>query len=88
MSRLNVKVVPGSRRTQVAGLYGDGVKVQVSALPEAERANVAVCEALAESMGIATRQVRIVRGHTAVRKVVEIFDLSDAQLAEWLARFS
>ena len=72
MATLNVKVVPGASQDRVAGRYGDGVKVQVSAPPEGGRANRAVEIVLAEAMGVKAQQVRVVKGHTQPRKVVEI----------------
>jgi uncharacterized protein (TIGR00251 family) len=72
MALLNVKVVPGSSRDRVAGRYGDGIKVQVSAPPEGGRANRAVEELLAAALGLKAQRVRVVKGHTQPRKVVEI----------------
>jgi len=72
MALLNVKVVPGSSRDRVAGRYGDGIKVQVSAPPEGGRANRAVEELLAAVLGLKAQQVRVVKGHSQPRKVVEI----------------
>jgi uncharacterized protein len=82
MALLNVKVVPGSSRDRVAGRYGDGIKVQVSAPPEGGRANRAVEELLAGALGLKAQQVRVVKGHTQPRKVVAIEELElDAVIA-------
>ena len=83
MALLNVKVVPGASRDRVAGRYGDGIKVQVSAPPEGGKANQAVVEVIAAALGINSQQVRIARGHTQPRKVVEIAGM---ELADVLAR--
>ena len=72
MATLNVKVVPGASRDRVAGRYADGVKVQVAAPPEGGRANRAVERVLAEALGVKAQQVRVVKGHTQPRKVVEV----------------
>jgi uncharacterized protein (TIGR00251 family) len=72
MALLNVKVVPRSSRDRVAGRYGDGVKVQVSAPPEGGKANRAVERVIAEALGLRAQQVRVVKGHTQARKVVEV----------------
>jgi uncharacterized protein (TIGR00251 family) len=79
MALLNVKVVPGSSRDRVAGPYGTGIKVQVSAPPEGGRANRAVEELLAAVLGLKAQQVRVVKGHIRHKKVVEIdgLDLGD-----------
>ena len=72
MAIVNVKVVPGSSRDRVAGRYGDGIKVQVSAPPEGGKANKAVVEVIASALGLKSQQVQIIKGHAQPRKVVEI----------------
>jgi uncharacterized protein (TIGR00251 family) len=85
MAMLNVKVVPGSSRDRVVGRYGDGIKVQVSAPPEGGKANQAVVEVIAAALKVRAQQVRIVRGHSQPRKVVEIGGM---ELDEVLARLT
>jgi uncharacterized protein (TIGR00251 family) len=87
MSTLSVKVVPGSSRTRIAGRYGEGIKVQVSAAPERGKANDAVIDLLAQSLGLKPNQIELVSGHTQPRKVFRINGLDDAQLAAKLADF-
>ena len=84
MLTLSVKVVPGSTRDRVAGRYGDGVKVQVSAPPEAGKANAAVVNVLAEALGVKAAQVQLVRGHGTPKKVVSIEGIEPAALKAWL----
>lgn len=69
---LAIKVVPGARREQVVGKYGDAIKVHVSAPPEGGKANQAVIALIARVLGVKEQQVTIVRGHTQPRKVVRI----------------
>lgn len=64
-----VKVVPGASRSRLAGLLGDALKVQVAAPPERGAANAAVRALLADRLGVAERQVTLVRGATQPRKV-------------------
>lgn len=76
--RLALKVVPGSRKDQVAGLLGDRLKVRVSAPPEDGKANRAVCALLAQALGVTERDVSIVAGQTHPEKVALITRLSAA----------
>jgi uncharacterized protein (TIGR00251 family) len=85
MSLLHVKVVPGSSRDRVAGRYGQGVKVQVSAPPEDGKANKAVIAVLAEALGVKPGQVTLVRGHAQPRKVFEVAGVEPAALEQWLS---
>jgi uncharacterized protein (TIGR00251 family) len=79
MALIHVKVVPGASRDRVAGRYGEGIKVQVSAPPEGGKANRAVEGVIAEALGLAARQVRVVKGHTQARKVVEVDGVASAE---------
>ena len=85
MPLLHVKVVPGSSRDRVAGRYGEGVKVQVSAPPEDGKANKAVVAVLAEALRVRPAQVTLVRGHAQPRKVFEIVGIDQAAIGAWLA---
>lgn len=83
---LNVKVVPGASRSRVAGRYGDGVKVQVSAAPEKGKANEAVLEVLAQWLGVRQSQLCIAKGHTQPRKTVAIDGLAPKALETIMER--
>ncbi|HEY8665471.1 MAG TPA: DUF167 domain-containing protein [Tepidisphaeraceae bacterium] len=85
---LSVKVVPGASRSRVAGRYGEGVKVQVSAAPEKGKANAAVVEVLAAWLGVKGAQVELVGGHVNPRKQFRITGLSAEQLGAKLAEIS
>ncbi|MGN6368181.1 MAG: DUF167 domain-containing protein, partial [Phycisphaerae bacterium] len=59
---LQVKVVPNSSRTQVAGMLGEAVKIKVAQPPEGGKANRAVEELLAGLLGVAKGNVTVVAG--------------------------
>jgi uncharacterized protein (TIGR00251 family) len=79
-----VKVVPNASRTRFAGAHGDGVKIQVAAPPERGRANEAVCEVLAEALGVPARDVTVVRGHTSPAKTLRVLGLAPDEVARRL----
>ncbi|MDX6580113.1 MAG: uncharacterized protein QOJ47_1662 [Gaiellales bacterium] len=64
----------------MAGRHGDGWRLRVAAPPEDGRANQAVERLLARTLGVHTRDVRIVRGHGARDKVIEIDGLDAPQV--------
>ena len=82
---LAVKVVPGSSRSRVAGRYGEGIKVQVSAAPEKGKANAAVIDVLAQWLGINARQIELAAGHGNPRKQFRISGVSREQIAAKVA---
>jgi len=83
---LQVKVVPNSSRTKVAGLLGGALKLKVAQPPEGGKANEAVLALVAEVLAIVRSQVAVVAGHSAARKTVQITGLTEAVARERLAR--
>jgi hypothetical protein len=77
---LAVKVVPGSSRQRIVGEFGDGLKITVTAAAEGGAANEAVIQVLADALGTAPSNVRIVRGHCNPRKEVLIAGLTADQI--------
>ena len=68
-----VKVVPKSSKTELVGYLPDGTwKVKVAAAPEKGRANRALCEFLAEKLGVAKSKVHIVSGETSQLKRIRV----------------
>jgi uncharacterized protein (TIGR00251 family) len=68
-----VKVVPKSSRTELVGYLPDGTwKVKVAAAPEKGKANRALCEFLAEKLGVAKSKVHIIAGETSQLKRIRV----------------
>jgi uncharacterized protein (TIGR00251 family) len=87
MATLHIKVVPGASRDRVAGRLGDAIKVQVSAAAERGKANDSVIKLIADTVGLRTNQIQIVRGHAQPRKVLEIQGIEQAELDRRLSHF-
>jgi len=85
-TRLSVKVVPGASRDAVAGWLGETLKLRVKAPPEGGRANAAVEALLAGALGLPVADVRVVRGHGAPRKLVEVAGVPEREVRRRLAR--
>jgi len=84
-SLLRVAVVPNARRTGADGLHDGALRVRLAAPPVEGQANARLLAWLADELGCAKRAVRLQRGDTSRRKVVEI-DLPAATVAAWLER--
>jgi uncharacterized protein (TIGR00251 family) len=70
---LNVKVVPRSSRSEVAGTMDDGtLKVKVAAVPEKGKANEELCSVLAAHYQVPARDVTVIAGLTSTRKTVRV----------------
>jgi uncharacterized protein YggU (UPF0235/DUF167 family) len=84
-TRLAVRVAPGASSAEVVGRYGAAWKVRVSAPPERGRANDAVVELIAHAAGVGERAVRVVSGHGARDKILELTGISAEELERRLA---
>ena len=69
---LDVKIVPNASRTQFAGLLGEALKIRVAQPPEEGRANRAVEQLIADTLGIAHAHVTVIAGHSRPRKTLRI----------------
>ncbi|MDX2109907.1 MAG: DUF167 domain-containing protein [Verrucomicrobiota bacterium] len=79
---LDIRVVPNASRNQVVGWHAGALKVKVQAPPEGGRANEAVVEVLAETLGVPERAIVILRGATARNKQVSVTGLTLAQIQD------
>ena len=69
---LRLSVVPGAGRSAVAGRHGDALRVRVGAPPEKGRANAAVVELVASTLGVKPVDVTLVAGETSRSKRVAV----------------
>ncbi len=70
---IEVKVEPRSSKRQITGVMdGTILKVKLTAPPVDGSANEQLVELLAEVTGVKKSWIRIIRGQTSKRKVVEI----------------
>jgi len=70
--KLKIKVVPCSSKDCISGWLKDTLRVKVKAPPEKGKANKAVINVLAKSLGLAKGSIHITSGATSSRKVIEI----------------
>lgn len=69
---LTLHIQPGAKRTDVAGLHGDALKIRLAAPPIEGRANEALLKFIAESFCVPVRQVELKQGGQSRHKVVAI----------------
>jgi hypothetical protein len=79
-------VVPGARAPGLAGRYGEGWKIRISAPPERGAANRAVLELLAGLLGVPSGAVGLVSGQGSRDKIVVVEGLSPAETEARLAQ--
>ena len=79
-----VKVVPGASRSRIAGPYGEGIKVTVTAAPERGAANAAALALLADTLQLPRSSLSIASGLTNARKEVLVVGLDAETIAQRL----
>lgn len=81
---LTIHVQPKARTTDVAGWYGDAIKIRVAAPPVDGAANETLMRFLADRLGVSRSAVRIVSGATARRKRLAIHGVAQERALELL----
>ncbi|MBI3524496.1 MAG: YggU family protein [Betaproteobacteria bacterium] len=69
---LNLHIQPGAKKTAVAGLHGDALKIRLAAPPVDGKANACLVEFLAERLGVAKSCIELVSGASSRVKRVRI----------------
>ena len=75
---LAVHVQPGAKRSEVAGLHGERLKIRIAAPALDGRANEALVAFVAERLGIAKGRVTVAKGAASREKLVAIAGECDA----------
>ena len=81
---VGIRVMPSASRTEMRGVYGDRLKVAVSAPPEAGKANTRLIQALAGWLEIRIDDVRVESGHAGRDKVVAFSGMKEDELRDKL----
>ncbi|MGQ9498422.1 MAG: DUF167 domain-containing protein [Desulfotomaculales bacterium] len=80
----NVYVQPRAAKNEIAGAWGDALKVRLTAPPVEGQANRALIRFLSEALGVAPQNVNILGGGTARLKKVSVAGKTAAWVLERL----
>lgn len=67
---LTLHVQPGAKCSEIVGLYGDALKIRLSAPPIEGRANEALLKFIAKLFDVPLRQVELKSGEQSRHKVI------------------
>jgi uncharacterized protein len=81
---VDIHVIPNASRTQADGEHDGALRVRLHAPPVDGKANLALMAWLADTLGIAKREVELVRGQTSKRKQLRV-SAAACHKADWLA---
>jgi uncharacterized protein (TIGR00251 family) len=85
---VQVRVVPRSSRTRIAGVIGDRLRVQVTAPPVEGEANREVAGLLARSAGLPARDASVTAGATSRSKTARLACEDVAEVAARLEKLA
>ena len=77
---LHVRVQPRASKDEIAGVIDGALKVRLQAPALEDRANIALCEFLAQRLGAPKSAVRILSGERSRIKRVEIRGVTETQV--------
>lgn len=69
---LTLHIQPGAKRSELAGLHGEALKIRLAAPPVEGRANEALLKFIAGLFDVPVRQVELKQGSQSRHKVVAI----------------
>lgn len=69
---LTLHIQPGARKTELAGLHGEALKIRLAAPPVDGKANAALVAFLAKACGVSKSAVELVSGETSRSKRVRV----------------
>jgi len=69
---LRLHIQPGAKKTEVAGLHGEALKIRLAAPPVDGKANACLISFLADRLGVAKAAISLVSGDTSRAKRVRV----------------
>jgi uncharacterized protein (TIGR00251 family) len=80
---LTIHAQPGAKKTEVAGVHGDCLKIRLAAPAVEGKANAELRRFLADAFGVPLKSVVLVRGKTGRRKTLRIASPAAWPDREW-----
>lgn len=75
---LTLHIQPGAKKTEIAGLHGEALKIRLAAPPVDGKANAALIAFLAKACGVSKSSVELVSGDTSRAKRVRVSGVDPA----------
>ena len=72
MTRLSLQIIPNASKNAVVGKVGLAWKIRLAAPPVDGKANEKLVQYLADILDLAPSEIKIVRGHSSKKKVLDI----------------
>ncbi|KXB29561.1 hypothetical protein AT959_16600 [Dechloromonas denitrificans] len=79
---LTLHIQPGAKKTEIAGLHGEALKIRLAAPPVDGKANEALLKFVAETLHLPKSAVSLKSGQSSRHKVLEIVGTTPVAVAE------
>jgi uncharacterized protein (TIGR00251 family) len=79
---IKVKIVPGSSKNKIVGVYNDALKISITAPPVEGKANKKCIAYLAKYFDVAKSKIEIILGQTSKHKLIKIYDISQEEFLD------
>ena len=83
---IKAKIVPGSSKNKIVGVYNDTIKIALTAPPVEGKANKKCIAYLAKYFDVAKSKIVIISGQTSKNKLIRIYDISQKEFLEKLEK--
>jgi uncharacterized protein (TIGR00251 family) len=84
--RFSVRVQPRASKSELAGEYGDALRIRLAAPPVDGTANDELVSFLSNTFAVARKSVRILAGETARSKLIEIEGITERAVRDIVSR--
>lgn len=85
---IKVKIVPGSSKNKIIGVYNGSLKITITTPPVEGKANKKCIAYLAKYFDVAKSKIEIISGQTSKNKLIKIYDISQKEFLEKIEKIS
>jgi len=83
---IKTKIIPGSSKNKIIGVYNDALKIAITAPPVEGKANKKCIAYLAKFFNVAKSKIEIISGQTSRNKLIKIYDIDQNKFLEKLEK--
>jgi len=85
---IKVKIIPGSSKNKIIGVYNNSLKITITAPPVEGKANKKCITYIAKCFDVAKSKIEIISGQTSKNKLIKIYDISQREFLDKLEKIS
>lgn len=83
---IKVKIIPGSSKNKIVGMYNNALKIAVTAPPVEGKANKKCISYLSKHFDIAKSKIEILSGKNSRNKLIKIYNINQNYFLEKLEK--